>query len=246
MRRRIAAGNWKMNLSLEEANELFSGISNRGAGDVVKMVFPPSIYIHELVNSESDVKVGTQNFHPERKGAFTGEVSVKQYADLGVSLFLVGHSERRNLFGETSDFIKRKVDAVLALNATVVFCCGEPLEIREKGAELDYVHQQLKESLFHLDTNSIKNCIIAYEPVWAIGTGRTATSQQAEEMHAAIRSWIAEKYDIDTAQRISILYGGSCNASNAKELFACPNVDGGLIGGAALDAGSFLEIVDSF
>jgi len=246
MRSKIAAGNWKMNLSPEEANQLFSAITHKTRRDVVKMVFPPSIFISDLLKSESDVFVGAQNFHPAENGAYTGEVSAKQFADLGVKFFLVGHSERRILFGETNAFLKEKVNAALALKGSVVFCCGEPLETREDGDELPYVRRQLEESLFHLDSTELKNCIIAYEPVWAIGTGRTATSAQAEEMHAAIRGWLADKYGHETAENMSILYGGSCNASNAKELFACPNVDGGLIGGAALDAASFLKIVDSF
>lgn len=246
MRRKIVAGNWKMNLSPTEAHQLFSTISNKGSNGVVKMVFPPSIYLSELLKLNSDVIVGVQNFYPTEKGAFTGEVSSKQCSDIGVTHFLVGHSERRMLFMENNAFLKQKVDAVINLGGTVVFCCGEPLEVREKGDEFRFVREQLEESLFHLDANDIKNCIIAYEPVWAIGTGRTATSEQAEAMHAAIRSWISEKYTTEIAEQISILYGGSCNASNAKELFACPNVDGGLIGGAALDATSFLEIVDAF
>jgi triosephosphate isomerase (TIM) len=246
MRRKIAAGNWKMNLSPAEAHQLFNAISVNSTPLVVKMVFPSSIYLSELLKVKSDVIVGTQNFYPSEKGAFTGEVSAKQLSDLGVTHFLVGHSERRMLFGENNTFLKEKVDAAINLGGTVVFCCGEPLEIREKGDEFRFVREQLEESLFHLGANDMKNCIIAYEPVWAIGTGRTATSDQAEAMHAAIRSWIAEKYTAELAEQISILYGGSCNASNAKELFACPNVDGGLIGGAALVATSFLEIVDAF
>jgi triosephosphate isomerase len=246
MRRKIVAGNWKMNLSPTEAHQLFSTISNKSSNGVVKMVFPPSIYLSELLKLNSDVIIGVQNFYPIEKGAFTGEVSAKQCSDLGVTHFLVGHSERRMLFMENNAFLKQKVDAAINLGGTVVFCCGEPLEVREKGDEFRFVREQLEESLFHLDANDIKNCIIAYEPVWAIGTGRTATNEQAEAMHAEIRSSIAKQYTPEIAEQISILYGGSCNASNAKELFACPNVDGGLIGGAALVATSFLEIVDAF
>ena len=165
---------------------------------------------------------------------------------MGVKQVLIGHSERRAYFNETNSFIREKVDAAIQFDLGIVFCCGEPLEIREKGQERSFVKNQLEESLFHLDKEQIKKCIIAYEPVWAIGTGMTATIVQAEEMHAAIRSWIVNQYNIEIANSISILYGGSCNAANAKELFECPNVDGGLIGGAALDATSFLQIVNAF
>lgn len=246
MRKKIAAGNWKMNLSPQEATQLYGQISEHEENGVLKLVFPPAVYVQGLMNLKASVKIGAQNFHPEEKGAYTGEVSVKQFSQLGVEYFLVGHSERRMYFGETNSFLKSKVNAAIQIGGTVVFCCGEPLEIRESGTELEYVKEQLEESLFHLTKEQIKKCIIAYEPVWAIGTGQTATSEQAEAMHAAIRSWIQEMYGSDIAEEISILYGGSCNASNAKELFSCPNVDGGLIGGAALDSASYLSIVEAF
>jgi len=159
---------------------------------------------------------------------------------------LVGHSERRAIFHENESFLKDKVDAALANDVTPVFCCGEPLEIRDANRELNYVKQQLLDSLFHLSENDMAKCIVAYEPVWAIGTGKTATIEQAEAMHKAIRSWIAERYSKELSENISILYGGSCNASNAKELFACENVDGGLIGGAALQLETFITIAQSF
>jgi triosephosphate isomerase len=190
--------------------------------------------------------VGVQNFYPLESGAFTGENSIAQIKDAGATAALIGHSERRMLFGEDEHLLKEKVNAALKHEIKIVFCCGEPLEIREAGSELNYVKKQLKDSLFHLTADELKKCVIAYEPVWAIGTGRTASTQQAEDMHAAIRSWIAEIYGLDTANDISILYGGSCNASNAKELFACPNVDGGLIGGASLKTETFMTIVNSF
>ena len=211
------------------------------------MVFPPSLFVSQLIQKgNTKIEIGVQNFYPKDKGAFTGEVSVAQVKDLGLTQVLVGHSERRAYFNETSTFLKEKVDAALAYNLGVVFCCGEPLEIREANTELMYVKTQLEESLFHLGETEIQKCVIAYEPVWAIGTGKTATIEQAEDMHKEIRNWLAQRYSNEVAESISILYGGSCNAANAKELFSCPNVDGGLIGGAALDSSAFLQIANSF
>lgn len=236
-----------MNLLPAEALNLFRAIIDKkdDNSNVEILVFPPSLYISELIKFDA-IEVGIQNFYPEEKGAFTGEISVAQVAATGVEHVLVGHSERRIHFGEDETLLKRKVDAALRFSLTPVFCCGEPLEVRDKNEQGTYVREQLENSLFHLNHNDLKKCVIAYEPVWAIGTGKTATFEQAEEMHAAIRYWISEKYDQETAESISILYGGSCNASNAKELFACPNVDGGLIGGASLEADSFITISQSF
>ena len=249
MRAKIVAGNWKMNLLSEEANSLFDKISNSISNDLkaTVMVFPSTIFIRDLVQKENNsIKIGIQNFYPKDKGAFTGEISISQVKDSGVTHVLIGHSERRAYFNETSQFLKEKVDSAIEYGLTIVFCCGEPLDVRENDQELIYVKSQLEESLFHLDASIIKNIVIAYEPVWAIGTGKTASIAQAESMHAEIRTWLSEKYNQEIANSISILYGGSCNASNAKELFACPNVDGGLIGGAALDADMFLKIANSF
>lgn len=248
MRKKIVAGNWKMNLFKNEANELFTSISesikNNLAVEVV--AFPPALFVSDLLNLKSPVSIGVQNFYPKEKGAFTGEISITQIKDLGVKYALVGHSERRLYFNESNEFLKEKVDAGLENDITIVFCCGEPLDVRESGNELSFVKKQIEESLFHLSEKEIQKIIVAYEPVWAIGTGKTATIEQAESMHKSIRSWFEEKYSTEIANSISILYGGSCNASNAKELFQCPNVDGGLIGGAALDASSFLQIANSF
>lgn len=238
-----------MNLTGTEACQLFGQIDaglNRDNQPEV-MVFPPSVFVRQLVQMKSNsIAVGMQNFYPLEKGAFTGEISVTQVKDSGASHVLVGHSERRAYFNETNAFLKDKVNSALAHGLGVVFCCGEPLMIRDMNHEMTFVKLQLEESLFHLTAAEILNCIIAYEPVWAIGTGKTATVAQAEEMHAAIRLWIIEKYGHQIAESISILYGGSCNAANAKELFACPNVDGGLIGGASLESDAFLQIVNSF
>ena len=249
MRKKLVAGNWKMNLMNQEAILLFNTICSKLDKDSIAnvIVFPPSLFVHQLANSgDGEIAVGVQNFYPKDKGAFTGEISVSQVKDSGASSVLIGHSERRAYFNETHQFLKEKVDSAIDYELEVIFCCGEPLEIRENNSEMSYVKKQLEESLFHLDGDTIKKCVIAYEPVWAIGTGKTATIAQAEEMHAAIRFWLTEKYNSEIAQSISILYGGSCNSSNAKELFSCPNVDGGLIGGAALDAESFLQIINSF
>lgn len=249
MRKKIVAGNWKMNLSSDEALNLFEDC-NRLSDDVKGVeliVFPPALYIQQLISHNSTrIQLGAQNFFPAEKGAFTGEISFAQFKAIGLNCFLVGHSERRELFHESHLFIKQKVDAVLNAGSKVMFCCGEPLVIREVNEQMNFVRKQLNESLFHLSAKDIVNCSIAYEPVWAIGTGRTANTEQAEEMHAAIRTWLKEMYTEDIADKISILYGGSCNTSNAKELFACPNVDGGLIGGASLEAESFIKIANSF
>lgn len=247
MAQKIVAGNWKMNLNLDEAKELVQRVKeNNNTENVTVMMFPPALYVADVAKEAGNIKVGTQNFYFEEKGAFTGEVSINQIRSVGAQTALIGHSERRAIFGETDDFLKQKVDAAVAANFDFIFCCGEPLEVREAGNENAFVKAQLEAAMFHLTKEAMQNSVIAYEPVWAIGTGRTASSEQAEEMHAAIRSWIIEKYDAETAGKVSILYGGSCNENNAKELFSCPNVDGGLIGGASLKANAFCTIIDSF
>ncbi len=248
MARKIVAGNWKMNLEFNEANDLVKEIcKNRTEDGVRTIIFPSHLYIQTAKeNTSNGVEVGVQNFSNEKAGAFTGEVSIDQIKSVGVSIGLIGHSERRSYYKEDNAFLKQKVDAAVANNFEFIFCCGEPLDIREANGEKEYVRMQLEESLFHLSAEQLTNGIIAYEPVWAIGTGKTASSQQAEEMHKNIRGWISEMYSEDVAQSVSILYGGSCKPSNAKELFACPNVDGGLIGGAALKASDFCEIIASY
>jgi len=248
MRKKIVAGNWKMNLLWDEALDLAQGISGASTkvNNVELIVFPPFIFAPTIINKNPQLRVGLQNFYPADKGAFTGEVSITQAKNIGAKYVLVGHSERRAIFNENEVFLKEKVNAALEYNLTPVFCCGEPLEIREANNELKYVKQQLIDSLFHLTSEDLAKCIVAYEPVWAIGTGKTASVEQAESMHKSIRSWIAESYSKELSEEISILYGGSCNASNAKELFACENVDGGLIGGAALQLETFISIAQSF
>ncbi len=247
MRKKILAGNWKMNLEWNDAKALFQSLSDMEPGDVEVIVFPSAPYLLPLsTESSGTVKVGTQNGYPKDSGAYTGETSFAQLKSIGITHALIGHSERREYFSESSEFLKQKTDACLAHGITPVFCCGEPLKIREKKEEKTFVTRQIEESLFHLDAGDLQKCVIAYEPIWAIGTGLTATSEQAEEMHLVIRNFIAAKYGSNTADNISILYGGSCNESNARELFSCPNVDGGLVGGASLKADSFRKIIKSF
>lgn len=248
MRKKIVAGNWKMNLQSEDVDALVQKLNNLNfPKDVEIKIFPSFIYLDRLVsNVKKDIQVGAQNFFYEQKGAFTGEVSYEQLASIGIKDVLIGHSERRSLFQESEAMLKEKVDVAIANGLNVIFCCGEPLEIRESNKQEEFVKEQLEKSLFHLSAEQLMQVVIAYEPVWAIGTGVTASSNQAEEMHLSIRNWLKDKYNEEVANNVSILYGGSCNASNAKELFACPNVDGGLIGGAALDATSFSSIANSY
>ncbi len=246
MRKNILAGNWKMNLSENEAIQLAKEVSEINMSNVEVIIFPPVIYIPSIAKLGLNLKFGAQNFYPKDKGAFTGEISINQLKDAGISYVLIGHSERRTILKEDNEFLKEKVNAALELDIHVIFCCGEELKIREQGVENEFVKSQLEESLFHLTGDQLKNITIAYEPIWAIGTGLTASKEQAEAMHLYIRETLAQKYTKDLAAEISILYGGSCNPSNASELFACPNVDGGLIGGAALKSTDFNSIANSF
>lgn len=247
-RRKIVAGNWKMNLDLEEAAQWLAqvdaGLRNTNC-DV--MVFPSFILLGDLMDMyEGDQLVfGAQNCSQYESGAYTGEVSAAQLASVGVEYVIVGHSERREHFAETSQMLKEKIQLALKNEITPLFCCGEPLQIRDEGKQQEFVKKQLQESLFNLSTAAIAEIIIAYEPVWAIGTGLNATPEQAQEMHAFIRAEIATKYSNDLAQQIPILYGGSCKPDNAKALFSCADVDGGLIGGASLNAKDFLAIIKS-
>jgi len=245
MRKKIVAGNWKMNLDVGEAQELFKAIIEiEPAKGVQVTIFPPAVYLDRfLTGFPSVASVGAQNAYFETSGAFTGEIAMQQLRSLGVHAVLVGHSERRMLFGEDHVMLKKKTDAALKNGLQPFFCCGEPLEVREANEQEAYVRKQLDESLFHLAAEEFEKTVIAYEPVWAIGTGVTATSQQAEEMHAAIRSWVSDVYGETIADKTTIIYGGSCNPSNAAALFACPNVDGGLIGGASLNSADFATLV---
>ncbi len=253
MRKKIVAGNWKMNMSFQEADDLIAGVlddiaSNGKPGGVDVVICPPSLYL-ELATDllvEKPVYAGAQNVSQYEKGAYTGEIAASMLASMEVDYCIVGHSERRKYFKETNAQLAAKVLGLLANDISPVFCCGEQLEERESGNHFDVVSTQLHEGLFHLDRSQTGKVVIAYEPVWAIGTGVNATAGQAQEMHAFIRQLVRDKYDDALAEQISILYGGSCNASNAQSLFANPDVDGGLIGGASLNAGEFMSIVRSF
>lgn len=253
MRLKIAAGNWKMNTDLNEGLELASEVVNM-AGDEVNgngriILIPPFTHLHpvkKIIGGAKNIFLGAQNCHQETSGAYTGEVSVGMLKSLGVSYIVIGHSERREYFNESNELLARKVNAVLSNDLTPIFCCGEKLEVREAGDHFKLVEEQVKESLFHLEAFSVKNVVIAYEPVWAIGTGKTASAQQAQEMHAFIRSLLTDRYGEEIAESISILYGGSVKPANAKELFSEKDVDGGLVGGASLDSRGFVNIAKSF
>jgi triosephosphate isomerase (TIM) len=249
MRKKIVAGNWKMNKTLEEAqiltSELMGMVADEVKGNVITILCTPFPYLVPIKSQlgTSTIKVGAQNCSEHDSGAYTGETSAVMLKSMGVPYVIIGHSERRQYFGEKGKLLAIKVDKALASGVTPIFCCGEPLEIREKGTHEALVKQQVEESLFHLSAEALQKVVIAYEPVWAIGTGKTATSQQAQDMHAVIRKHLASKYGQATADKISILYGGSVKADNAKELFSCPDVDGGLVGGASLKSREFVEIV---
>jgi triosephosphate isomerase len=252
MRKRIVAGNWKMNKTFEEADDLLfqlaEGLDGVELENEEVIVCPPAIYLEMStdVGLENGFSVGAQNCSNQESGAYTGEISAAMLKSLEVDYCIVGHSERRKYFKETHQELAQKVDLLLTNEIAPIFCCGELLEEREAEKHFDIVKAQIADSLFHLSQDELRNVVIAYEPVWAIGTGVTASTEQAQEMHAFIRTVLAEKYGKELADDITILYGGSCNAKNAKELFAQPDVDGGLIGGASLKAEDFITIVKSF
>lgn len=249
MRKKIVAGNWKMNKTLADAavltSELIALTNAEVKNNAVVVLCTPFPYLlktkEQLGNSK--IAVGAQNCSEHEWGAYTGETSAAMLKSMGIPYVIIGHSERRQYFGENGALLAKKVDKALAAGLTPIFCNGEPLEIREKGTHEALVKQQTEEALFHLSAADIQKVVIAYEPVWAIGTGKTATSQQAQDMHAVIRGHIAAKYGKDVAESISILYGGSVKPDNAKELFACKDVDGGLVGGASLKARDFVDII---
>ena len=251
MRKQIAAANWKMNLDLHEGEQL---VTDRLATShevkenqlvILAVPFPYLIPISNLLNRKQNVFVAAQNCSANDNGAFTGEVSARMLKSIGIEYVILGHSERREYHFESNSMLASKVNKVLEYGLKPVFCCGESLDIREQGSQNQYVETQLRESLFHLDSSQVRDFIIAYEPIWAIGTGKTASSDQAQEMHAHIRSVMAAQYGQDIADSISILYGGSVKSSNAKEIFVKPDVDGGLVGGASLVADEFASIINS-
>ena len=247
-RRNIAAGNWKMNTTVSEGVELYKSLSSQEIPDnVIVITGVPFIHLGALTSiQDSPIKIAAQNCYYKNSGAYTGEISPSMLADLGVDYVILGHSERREYFNETNALLAQKTDAALENGLEVIFCCGEPLDIRKEGTQNAYVSKQLEEGLFHLDASQLENIVIAYEPIWAIGTGETASPEQAQDMHAHIRSLIVQKYGDSAAQKISILYGGSVKPGNAKEIFGQQDVDGGLVGGASLKADSFGEIIHSF
>jgi len=254
MRKKIVAGNWKMNKTYAEAIPLLYAIKDllsksKKASNVTTIIAPPFVYVHDFYENTKGLKnlfVSAQNCSTEESGAFTGEVSAAMIKSVGASFVIIGHSERRAYYKETHEELKKKVDIALKHSLSPIFCVGETAEKRQANEHFSVVESQLNESLFHLSPEEFKKTIIAYEPVWAIGTGLTATSAQAQEMHHFIRSIVEKKYGKEIASDLTILYGGSCNEKNATELFACPDVDGGLIGGASLKAKEFVEIIHSF
>jgi len=249
MRKKIIAGNWKMNKSWTEAVELAKALTANSStfpSDVQVIVSPPSLYLHGLSEMlPANIAVSAQNCSQHDSGAFTGEISAGMLKSMNVQHSIIGHSERRQYYGETNEIIREKVDACLKHGITPLFCCGETLAEREAGNHFSTVSSQIQQALFHLSAEDLTGVVIAYEPVWAIGTGVTATNEQAEEMHAFIRGFLSDQYSQVLANSISILYGGSVNAANAAELFACPNVDGGLVGGASLKAADFTTIIQA-
>ena len=251
MRKTIIAGNWKMNLNrgaaIQLASDLKKGVSPGLKENVQVLLFVPALYLDAVsgeISGHSSMAAGAQNAAAWKEGAYTGEISSFQLASSGIGYTLLGHSERRSLFGESDAVLKAKVDLALEAGLHPVFCCGEPKEVREDGRHEELVGTQIREALFHLSAEQVSKVIIAYEPVWAIGTGLTASAQQAQDMHAFIRRELASQYGTALADSISILYGGSMKASNAAELLSMPDVDGGLIGGASLVASEFLQIVE--
>ena len=246
-RRRIVAGNWKMNKTPSEAKALVEELKPLVANDDVDVVYcVPAIDIVPVVEAVkgTNVKVGAENLYTEDKGAFTGEISADMLVDAGVEYVVIGHSERREYFAETDEFLNKKVKKAIEKGLTPILCCGETLEQREMGVTMDWIRLQIKSDLTGVAASDVAKLVIAYEPIWAIGTGKTATSDQAEEVCAGIRACIAEMYDQATADAVRIQYGGSVNAGNASELFSKPNIDGGLVGGASLKA-DFGDIVNA-
>lgn len=250
-RKKIVAGNWKMNQNLFEGKQLVTDILKRTAAldipeNVEVVIAPPFTQLELAATQLKEVPghfLAAQNCHQEASGAYTGEISAGMLKSVDVTYVILGHSERRQYFGEDEALLSKKTDAALGAGLKVIFCVGEPLEIRDAGTQNELVRRQIEGGLFHLDAGRFSNIVIAYEPVWAIGTGRTATAEQAQDMHAYIRSLLAAQYGTDLAEATSILYGGSAKPSNAPELFACPDVDGGLIGGASLNADDFEGII---
>jgi triosephosphate isomerase len=251
MRKKIVAGNWKMNLDYAEGISLFSEIVNmvrdEKQGEQLAIICAPSIHLNSLAKlGGGTVSIGAQNCHQKENGAYTGEISAKMIKSVGCEYVIIGHSERRQYFAESNELLAEKTVIALQNDLTPIFCIGETLDERNNGSYFEVLKSQLEEGVFGLSAEDFGKIVIAYEPVWAIGTGLTATSEQAQEVHAFIRKEITAKYDASVADDTTILYGGSCNPKNAAELFAQPDIDGGLIGGASLKSRDFTDIVKTF
>ena len=248
MRKKIVAGNWKMNNNKAETSALIADLKAKGSFNGVEVkVAPTAIHLAQAVEelSDSAIEVIGQNMHQATNGAYTGEISAAMLQSIGVNSVILGHSERRAYFNETDEALAEKVNTAVAHDMEVIFCFGEELEDRKSERHFEVVASQLKKALFHLGATAWKNIVLAYEPVWAIGTGETASPEQAQEMHAFIRNLIQESFGNSVAENVAILYGGSVKPANAQEIFSKPDVDGGLIGGAALKADDFFAIVQS-
>ena len=248
-RKKIVAGNWKMNNGLQETELLINELvkeTNHSGCEV--MIAPSFVSLKTSIDylKNKDIEVVSQNVHQKNNGAYTGEISAKMLSSIGIKTTIIGHSERREYFSETHEILKNKVDTSLENSINIIFCFGEELKDRKNNNHFRIISNQISESLFHLSSSEWDNIILAYEPVWAIGTGETASSDQVQEMHSFIRNFIAQKYSTELAQKISILYGGSVKPNNAKEIFSMEDVDGGLIGGASLNSKDFFSIVNSF
>ncbi|MBP0904320.1 triose-phosphate isomerase [Mariniflexile gromovii] len=249
MRQQIVAGNWKMNNDLAQTETLITNLKNQVKTSKAEVMIAPTftnLWQAYQTLKDTDIEVIAQNMHFAANGAYTGEISASMLKSVGVKTVILGHSERREYFGETDEILAKKVDAALANELRVIFCFGEVLADRKSGNHEAVVESQIKNALFHLEASAFKNIVLAYEPVWAIGTGETASPEQAQDMHAFIRKTLSNKYGADVANSVSILYGGSVKPNNAQEIFGKPDVDGGLIGGAALNADDFFAIVNAF
>ena len=249
MRKHIVAGNWKMNNDLPQTEMLLTDlVKQKQTSDAEVMVAPTFTNLWQAFETlrQEGIEVIAQNMHFAESGAYTGEISASMLKSIGIQTVILGHSERRAYFNETDASLAKKVDTALAHDMRSIFCFGEELSDRKAGNEEAVVEGQIKNALFHLEADAFKNIVLAYEPVWAIGTGETASPEQAQDMHAFFRKTLADKYGSDVAESISILYGGSVKPDNAKEIFSKPDVDGGLIGGAALNAKDFFAIVNAF
>lgn len=249
MRQQIVAGNWKMNNDLAQTESLLADLKSKTQTSNAEVMVAPTftnLYHANQALKNSKIEVIAQNMHFAANGAYTGEISASMLKSVGVKTVILGHSERREYFNETDEILAKKVDAALANDLRIIFCFGEVLADRKSGNHENVVGTQIKNALFHLEAAAFKNIVLAYEPVWAIGTGETASPEQAQDMHAFIRKTLSDKYGADVANSVSILYGGSVKPNNAQEIFGKPDVDGGLIGGAALNADDFFAIVNAF